>query len=116
MQLQDLPAFTQVSVTELASRPRCGLTELPPHTTFHPCRSGATPGPPFIVAEATVRNRLNFTLDTALAYLDLRGEVDGGGNYEQLPAHTVEIEAFGLVCKCVTLEPLIQLKRAAGRT
>jgi len=43
------------------------------------------------------------------------GEVVGGGNYEQLSPHTVEIEAFGLRCKCVTLERLIQLKRAAGR-
>jgi len=27
----------------------------------------------------------------------------------------MEIEAFGFRCKCITLERLIQLKRAAGR-
>jgi predicted nucleotidyltransferase len=39
----------------------------------------------------------------------------GGGNYEQLLPWTVELEVFGLRCRCVTLERLIQLKRAAGR-
>ncbi len=82
---------------------------------FRPYLRGAPPGLPFKFDEPTVKNGLNFTLDTALGDLDLLGEVVGGGNYEQLTPHTVEIEAFGLRCKCITLERLIQLKRAAGR-
>jgi predicted nucleotidyltransferase len=82
---------------------------------FRPYLRGAPQGLPFKFDEATARNGLNFTLDTALGDLDLLGEVVGGGNYEQLASHTVEIEAFGLRCQCVTLERLIQLKRAAGR-
>lgn len=82
---------------------------------FRPYLRGAPRGLPFKFDEPTVKNGLNFTLDTALGDLDLLGEVVGGGNYEQLTPHTVEIEAFGLRCKCITLERLIQLKRAAGR-
>ena len=70
---------------------------------------------PFQFDEPTVRNGLNFTLDTALGDVDLLGEVVGGGNYEQLLPHTIEVEAFGVRIKCVALERLIQLKRAAGR-
>jgi len=82
---------------------------------YHPYLRGAPPGLPFRFDQPTVTNGLNFTLDTALGDVDLLGEVVGGGNYEQLLPHSVELEAFGLPCKCVTLERLIQIKRAAGR-
>ena len=36
MQMQDRPAFTKVSDTELAAPLRCGLTELPPPDTLDP--------------------------------------------------------------------------------
>ena len=85
---------------------------LAPHS---PYLRGAPPGLPFRFDEQTVRSGLNFTLSTTLGDLDLLGEVAGGGNYEQLLAQTVELEAFGIRCRCVSLEQLIQLKRAAGR-
>ena len=47
--------------------------------------------------------------------LDLLGEVPGGGTYEQLMPFTQELTIFGTTCRTVTLERLIQLKRAAGR-
>lgn len=82
---------------------------------YKPYLRGAPPGLPFQFDETTVRNGLNFTLDTQLGEVDVLGEVAGGGNYAQLLPYTVELEAFGVRCKCVTLERLIQLKRAAGR-
>jgi hypothetical protein len=82
---------------------------------FKPYLRGAPPGLPFQFDEVTVRNGLNFTLDTTLGDVDVLGEVAGGGNFSQLMPYTVELEAFGIRCKCVTLERLIQLKRAAGR-
>lgn len=82
---------------------------------YKPYLRGAPPGLPFKFDEQTVRNGLNFTLDTTLGSVDLLGEVAGGGFYEQLIGHTTQIEAFGIAAKCVTLERLIQLKRAAGR-
>lgn len=58
---------------------------------------------------------LNFTLTTAHGELDLLGEVTGGGTYEELLPFTQEVTAFGITLRVVTLERLIQLKRAAGR-
>jgi predicted nucleotidyltransferase len=45
----------------------------------------------------------------------LLGEVAGGGFFEELLPFTQELETFGVRCRFVTLEKLIQLKRAAGR-
>jgi predicted nucleotidyltransferase len=47
--------------------------------------------------------------------LDLLGEVTGGGAYDNLLPFSEELKAFGVTCRFVTLERLIQLKRAAGR-
>jgi predicted nucleotidyltransferase len=85
---------------------------LAPH---HPYLRGAPPGLPFAFDRDTVARGLNFTLTTSLGDLDLLGEVVGGGTYEALLEDTTQIEIFGVVCRCVTLERLIQLKRAAGR-
>jgi predicted nucleotidyltransferase len=37
------------------------------------------------------------------------------GTYEQLLADTVMVTAFGVTCRCITLDRLIEVKRAAGR-
>ena len=54
-------------------------------------------------------------MTTALGDLDLFGEVAGGGTYEALLPSSQTMEVFGTRCQFVTLERLIQLKRAAGR-
>ena len=41
--------------------------------------------------------------------------MSGGGTYEQLLPYTEQMDPFGAKCLVVTLERLIQLKRAAGR-
>ena len=85
---------------------------LQPHA---PYLRGAPPGLPFTLDDKTVRNGLNFTLTTVLGDFDLLGEVSGGGSYEQLLPFTQVVTEAGLEFRCVTLERLIQLKRAAGR-
>jgi predicted nucleotidyltransferase len=80
-----------------------------------PYLRGAPPGLPFQWSEATIRMGLNFTLETGLGPLDLLGEVTGGGRYEDLFDHTIEVEVFGCRCRCLDLEALIRTKRAAGR-
>lgn len=80
-----------------------------------PYLRGAPPGLPFTWDERTIRNGLNFTLTTTLGDLDLLGEIAGGGDYGKLLPFTQEISERGLRFRCVTLERLIQLKRAAGR-
>jgi predicted nucleotidyltransferase len=82
---------------------------------YQPYLRGAPSGLPFRWDERTLKSGLNFTLTTTLGDLDLLGEVAGGGSYEQLLPFTQELETFGVRCRFVTLEKLIQLKRAAGR-
>jgi hypothetical protein len=88
------------------------VAALQPH---EPYLRGAPPGLPFRWDERTVQAGLNFTLITTLGNLDVLGEVAGGGTYEQLLPNSQEMEVFGVRCRFVTLEKLIQLKRAAGR-
>ena len=85
---------------------------LKPH---HPYLRGVPPGLPFHWDAPTIQAGLNFTLVTDLGDIDFLGEVAGGGTYEQLLPFTIELQAFGVPCRCVTLDRLIQLKRAAGR-
>lgn len=80
-----------------------------------PYLRGAPPGLPFRWDERTIQAGLNFTLTTSLGNLDLLGEVSGGGSYEELLPASEEMALFGVRCRFVTLEKLIQLKRAAGR-
>jgi predicted nucleotidyltransferase len=63
----------------------------------------------------TLRRRLNLTLTTSEGDIDLLGEVTGGGAYDNLLPDSEIVSLFGLPCRCVTLETLIRLKRAAGR-
>jgi hypothetical protein len=82
---------------------------------LHPYLRGAPPGLPFVFDEKTVRNGLNFTLNTDLGNLDLLAEVPGARSYDELLPHSKEMEANGIKYRCATLERLIQMKRAAGR-
>jgi hypothetical protein len=43
------------------------------------------------------------------------GEVTGGGKFEDLALRTVVGEVFGVECRCIDLDSLIHVKRAAGR-
>jgi hypothetical protein len=82
---------------------------------FQPYFRGAPPGLPFKWDVETLRRGLNFTLTTQLGPIDLLGEITGGGSYEQLSEDTVIVTAFGVECRCITLDRLIDVKRAAGR-
>jgi predicted nucleotidyltransferase len=80
-----------------------------------PYLRGAPPGLPFQWSVATLRMGLNFTLETSVGPLDLLEEITGGGSYEELLDHTIEVEVFGIRCRCLDLPALIRTKRAAGR-
>ncbi|NLS90728.1 MAG: hypothetical protein GXX96_00900 [Planctomycetaceae bacterium] len=82
---------------------------------YDPYMRGAPPGLPFLWDSTTIHRGLNFTLTTSLGDLDLLGEIAGGGGYEELLPHTMTLEAFGIECLCLKIEPLIRVKRAAGR-
>ncbi|MEA2693232.1 MAG: hypothetical protein QOJ16_2619 [Acidobacteriota bacterium] len=80
-----------------------------------PYLRGAPPGLPFLWDEETIRRGLNFTLTTDLGDLDLLGEITGGGAYEDLLPDSRPVAAFGVEFQCLTLDRLIEVKRAAGR-
>jgi hypothetical protein len=82
---------------------------------YGPYLRGAPPNLPFIWDARTIANGLNFTLSTTLGAVDLLGEVTGGGGYDNLLSHTVTQEIFGYDCKCLDVQTLIKVKRAAGR-
>ena len=85
---------------------------LRPHS---PYLRGAPAGLPFEWSAATIKRGLNFTLTTDLGDIDLLGEIPGGGDYQVLLPHTIEVEIFGRRCRCLNLPALIRAKRAAGR-
>lgn len=81
----------------------------------HPRLRGAPPDLPFRFDERTLRQGLNFTLLTDMGALDLLGELTGGGSYEMLEKDTSTLDLLGLKVKCLNLNKLIEVKRAAGR-
>jgi predicted nucleotidyltransferase len=83
--------------------------------SHRPYLRGAPPNLPFKWEEETIHAGLNFTLTTDLGDLDLLGDVAGGGTYEELLSSSEVLTVFDVQCRFVTLERLIQLKRAAGR-
>jgi predicted nucleotidyltransferase len=83
--------------------------------SIQPYLRGAPPGLPFEWSTETITKGLNFTLTTTLGALDLLGEIAGGGGYKDLLPHTIDIEVAGVSCKCLNLQRLIVVKRAAGR-
>ena len=88
------------------------VAALGPH---EPYLRGAPADLPFTLDVETLQHGLNFTLTSKLGDIDLLGEIVGGGGYEDLIPHSIEIELFGVRCRCLGLEKLIQVKRAAGR-
>jgi hypothetical protein len=61
------------------------------------------------------RARSEFQLTTSIGDLDIRGEITGGGTYEDLLTESVELDVFGIRCRCLSVRQLIRVKRAAGR-
>jgi predicted nucleotidyltransferase len=82
---------------------------------LHPYPRGAPPGLPFRWDADTLRHGLNFTLETDVGNLDLLGEITGGGSYLELLVDSIETSAFGFTFRCLDLDALIRVKRAAGR-
>jgi predicted nucleotidyltransferase len=71
---------------------------------------------PFVWDERTLRHGTNFTLATDLGEIDLLGEVAGVGTFADALAASVVMSLFGIECRVLSLDALIEAKRAAGRT
>jgi hypothetical protein len=88
------------------------VKSLAPHA---PYLRGAPPGLPFSWDSGTVSRGLNFTLITDIGAIDLLGEITGGGTYDNLVPHAESLTIFGMDCFCLSIDQLINVKRAAGR-
>ncbi|MGO4882481.1 MAG: hypothetical protein ACLP59_16860 [Bryobacteraceae bacterium] len=82
---------------------------------YHPHLRGAPPGLAFHLDLETLRRGCNFPLVTDLGWIDLLGEILGGGTYEELVAHSILEDVFGVRCYVTDLDTLIRMKRLAGR-
>jgi hypothetical protein len=82
---------------------------------FHPKLRDFPDGLPFVWDEATLRNGTLFTLSTDVGSLDLLGEVLGIGDFAQVRAASIQVEAFGRQIWTLDLPALIRAKEAAGR-
>jgi len=82
---------------------------------LHAELAGAEPGLPFVLDTRTIEMGDRFTFETEAGGFDCLGTPDGTGGYDDLVRDAVEVEAFGVRFKVVSLDDLIRMKRAAGR-
>ena len=83
---------------------------------YHPRLRGAPSDLPFFFDTQTLSHGMNFTLTTDLGDLDLFGEVLGIGPYTAVKALSHSANLFGHSCAVLSLQGLIQSKRACGRS
>jgi len=77
---------------------------------------GAPSDSPFILDVGTIENGANFAFTTPFGDLDVLADAAGMPFYDELKAGAVEREVFGRMVKVASIDHLIAMKRAAGRT
>ena len=82
---------------------------------LRPRLRGAPDKLPFSLDQETMSKGFNFTLATSAGSLDLFGEITLGGDFDQLLPYSIELDIFGIKCRCLGLRRLIEVKRAAAR-
>jgi hypothetical protein len=77
---------------------------------------GAPPNLPFLLDSKTLHAEGNFTFHTRLGSVDLLAYPEGAMPYEQLRAAAMIIDVRGLPVRVASLDHLIAMKEASGRT
>jgi hypothetical protein len=77
---------------------------------------GARPGLPFLLDAQTLRRGANFTFSTNMGSIDLRADPAGAPPYERLKTDATIIDVRGRPVWIASLDHLIAMKEAAGRT
>jgi predicted nucleotidyltransferase len=109
-------AYVTADLDVCYSRKRENLEKLARSlAAFHPSLRAVPEQVPFQLDLSALRSGMNFTFTTDVGDVDILGEVTGMGGYETVVAFSEEMEIFGFSCKVLTLEGLIQAKRAVGR-
>jgi len=71
---------------------------------------------PFVWDERTLLNGTNFTLETEIGDIDLLAGVAGVGNYKTVKTKSDLVSFYGFDVFILTIDALIDAKKAAGRT
>ena len=82
---------------------------------YHPRLRGVQDDLSFCFDATTIARGMNFTLTTDVGDIDLFGEVAGIGGYKDVEALSITEVLFGDECAVLSLQGLIQSKRAAAR-
>ncbi len=77
---------------------------------------GAPPELPFQLDTRTIENGANFTFETPYGDLDVLADAAGMRSYEDLKSESVKREVFGHQVRVASIDSLIAMKKAAGRT
>ena len=77
---------------------------------------GAPSDVPFLLDARTLRAGANFTFDTRFGSLDIVGDASGAPSYARLRADSVTGEIAGVAVRVASIDHLIAMKEAAGRT
>ncbi len=77
---------------------------------------GAPEDLPFVLDARTIENGANFTFVTPYGDFDVLAEAAGMPPYQELRSAAVESEVFSHLVKVASIDHLIAMKRAAGRT
>jgi hypothetical protein len=77
---------------------------------------GGPPDLPFQLEARTIENGANFTFETPHGDLDVLADAAGMRSYADLKSGSVEREIFGHLVRVASLDHLIAMKKAAGRT
>ncbi len=77
---------------------------------------GAPKDLPFILDAKTIESGANFTFITPYGDFDILADAAGMPSYDELRAAAVDREIFGHMVKVASIDHLIAMKRAAGRT
>jgi hypothetical protein len=77
---------------------------------------GAPADLPFLLDARTIENGANFTFVTPYGDLDVLADAAGMPPYEDLRAESLERDISGFPIRVASIDHLIAMKRAAGRT
>ena len=77
---------------------------------------GAPPDLPFLLDSRTIENGANFTFETPYGDLDILADAAGMPSYESLKSASVEREVSGHLVRVASIDHLIAMKKASGRT
>lgn len=69
----------------------------------------------FIEIPKSTDNINNLYLETDLGALDILSQITGVGDFEKVKSNAINIKLFGQTCKVISIDDLIDAKKAIGR-